>query len=199
MNTPTQEVANEKFIYRISFTELPFGDRSWCDLIDRARMSGKKSGIKMINLTYRDIAPPTIVFLVLLSGCSMFGGDPTDPMDKLREQVQAVVTDPGRAEMMLASVERVDLLLIESADLLAEAAQRERVLFVDFDSTPQDYEALFSETRRERRRLQQAILDAHLDIKAQATPDEWRVIRPAQADAVSAKIESLLLVALDQR
>ena len=152
-----------------------------------------------MNVLYRDIVPPTIVFLVLLSGCSMFGGDPTDPMDELREQVQSVVTDPDRAVMMLDSVERIDLLLIESVDLLAEAAQRERVLFVDFDSMRQDYEALFSETRRERRRLQQAILDAHLDIKAQATPDEWQVIRPAQADAVSAKIESLLLVALEQR
>ena len=153
----------------------------------------------MINLTYRDIALPIIVFLVLLSGCSMFGGDSTDPMDRLREQIQAAVTDQDRAEMMLASVEGIDLLLIESADLLVEAAQRERVLFVDFDSTPQDYEAFLSDTRRERRRLQQAILVAHLDIKAQATPDEWQVIRPAQADAVSAKIESLLLVALDQR
>ena len=153
----------------------------------------------MINLTYRDFAPTTIVFLVLLSGCSMFGGDSTDPMDRLREQIQAAVTDQDRAEMMLASVEGIDLLLIESADLLVEAAQRERVLFVDFDSTPQDYEAFLSDTRRERRRLQQAILVAHLDIKAQATPDEWQVIRPAQADAVSAKIESLLLVALDQR
>ena len=152
-----------------------------------------------MNVLYRDIVPPTIVFLVLLSGCSMFGGDPTDPMDELREQVQSVVTDPDRAVMMLDSVERIDLLLIESVDLLAEAAQRERVLFVDFDSMRQDYEALFSETRRERRRLQQAILDAHLDIKAQSTPDEWQVIRPVQADAVSAKIESLLLVALDQR
>lgn len=153
----------------------------------------------MINLPYRDIAPPAIVFLVLLSGCSLFGGDPTDPMDNLREQVQAIVTDPGRAEMMLASVDRIDQLLIESANVLGEAAQQERALFVDYDSTLQDYEALFAETRRERQRLQQAILDVHLEFKAQATPDEWQLIRPAQADAVSAKVESLFLAALDQR
>jgi hypothetical protein len=63
----------------------------------------------------------------------------------------------------------------------------------------QDYEALFAETRRARQRLQQAILDVHLEFKAQATPDEWQLIWPAQANAVSAKVESLLLAALDQR
>ena len=40
-------------------------------------------------------------------------------MENLREQVQAIVTDPERAETMLASVDRMDKLLIESADLLA--------------------------------------------------------------------------------
>ena len=153
----------------------------------------------MINRLYRDIAPPVIVLLVLLSGCSMFGGDSTDPLDNVREQVQAIVIDPGRVEMMLESVDRIDLLLIESADLLAEAAQRERTLFVDYDSTPQDYEALFSKTRHQRQRLQESILDAHLDFKVQTTADEWQVIRPVLADAVSARVESLLLTALDKR
>ena len=136
---------------------------------------------------------------VLLSGCSMFGGDSTDPMDNLREQVQAIVPDPERAETILLSIDRMDQLLIESAELLAKAAQAERALFVDYDSTPQDFEALFSETRGDRRRLQESILDVHLGIKAQATPDEWQMIRPVQANAVSAKVGSLVLAALDQR
>jgi hypothetical protein len=140
-----------------------------------------------------------VALLVLLSGCSMFGGDSSDPMDNLREQVQAVVTDPERAETILLSIDRMDQLLIESAELLAKAAQAERALFVDYDSTPRDFETLFSETRGDRQRLQESILDVHLDIKAQATPDEWQMIRPVQADAVSAKIGSLMLAALDQR
>jgi allophanate hydrolase subunit 1 len=130
----------------------------------------------------------------------LFGGDsPDDPMDELRKQVQAVVTDPERAETILASVHRMDQLLTESAALLVKAAQEERALFVKYDSTPMDYRTLFSETRRDRQRLQEAILDMHLAIKAQATPGEWQMIRPVQANAVSAKVESLVLAALNQR
>ena len=62
-----------------------------------------------------------------------------------------------------------------------------------------DYKTLFSETRRDRQRLQEAILDMHLAIKAQTTPGEWQMIRPVQANAVSEKVESLLLAALNQR
>ena len=43
-------------------------------------------------------------------------------MDELRKQVQAVVTDPERAETILASVHRIDQLLTESAALLVKAA-----------------------------------------------------------------------------
>ena len=144
-------------------------------------------------------APLAVALLVLLSGCSMFGGDSPDPMENLRDQVQTVVTDPKRAETILALVDRMDQLLIESANLLAKTSQAERTLFIDYDSTAQEFEALFSETRRDRQRLQESILDVHLGIKAQATPDEWQVLRPVQASAVSAKVESLVLAALGQR
>ena len=136
---------------------------------------------------------------VLLSGCSMFGGDSTDPMDNLREQVQAIVPDPERAETILLSIDRMDQLLIESAALLAKTARAERALFVNYDSTPMDYRTLFSETRRDRQRLQEAILDVHLAIKARTTPGEWQMIRPVQANAVSAKVGSLVLAAMNQR
>ncbi len=153
----------------------------------------------MIIPSFRNTASIAVALLVLLSGCSIIGADSADPMENLREQVQAVVTDPERAEAMLASVDRMDQLLIESAELLAKAALAERALFVDYDSTLQDFETLFSNTRRGRQRLQQAILGVHLGIKARATPDEWQVIRPAQADAVSAKVGLLVMAALDQR
>jgi len=148
---------------------------------------------------FRNIAYLASALLVLLPGCSMFDDGSVDSMQILRERIQAVVTDPERAETMLASVDRMDQLLIESSELLANTAQAERVLFIDYDSTPQDFEALFSATRRNRQAFQEAILDVHLAIKAQATPDEWPLIRPVQADAVSARVESLVLAALDQR
>ena len=148
---------------------------------------------------FRNTASLAVALIFLLSGCSMFGGNSSDPMENLREQVQAVVTDPERAKTILELVDRMDQLLIESADLMAKTSQAERTLFIDYDSTAQEFEALFSETRRDRQRLQESILDVHLGIKAQATPDEWQVLRPVQASAVSAKVESLVLAALGQR
>ena len=153
----------------------------------------------MVVSSSRNSAYFAMVLLVLLSGCSMFGGDSTDPIENLREQVRAVVTDPTRAQDMLATVDRIDQLLVESADILADAAQQERRLFADYDSTPRDYEKLFMEASRERQRLQQTILAAHLEFKSIATPGEWQAIRPVQVNAVSARVESLLLAAIDKR
>jgi hypothetical protein len=153
----------------------------------------------MLISQFRNTASLAVALIVLLSGCSMFGGVSPDPMENLREQVQAVVTDPERAKTILELVDRMDQLLIESADLVAKTSQAERALFIDYDSTPQEFESLFSETRRDRQRFQKAILDVHLAIKAQATSDEWQVVRPAQASAVSAKVHFLVMAALDQR
>ena len=153
----------------------------------------------MVVSSSRNSAYFAMVLLVLLSGCSMFGGDSTDPIENLREQVRAVVTDPTRAQDMLATVDRIDRLLIESADILADAARQERWLFADYDSTPRDYEKLFMEASRERQRLQQTILAAHLEFKSIATLGEWQAIRPVQVNAVSARVESLLLAAIDKR
>ncbi len=136
---------------------------------------------------------------LLLSACSMFGGDVSDPLDDLREQVRSTVRDSERADAMLASLDQLDQLLIESAKLVVDAARQERVLFANYDSTPQDLQAFFSEASRERQGLQKAMLDIHLEFKARATPDEWTSILPVHASAISARIESLVIAAKAER
>ena len=142
----------------------------------------------------------TIAVAVLsLSACSMFGSDDSDPLDDLREQVRSTVHDSERADAMLASLDQLDQLLIESAKLVFEAARQERVLFANYDSTPQDFQAFFSEASRERRGLQKAMLDIHLEFKVRATPDEWTSILPVHASAISTRIESLVIAAKAER
>ena len=136
--------------------------------------------------------------VVYLSGCSFFG-EPDDPMEVLRKQVRTTVADPDRAEEMLATVDRIDRLLTESVEALAEAARRERMLFVDYESTPQDFEALFSEASHKRQKLQKATLDAHLEFKAKATAEEWNSILPVHASAISMRVESLVIAAIAAR
>ena len=108
----------------------------------------------MFKLTIHKFATLTIALAAFsLSACSMFGGDVTDPLKDLREQVLSTVHDQERADAMLVSLGRLDQLLIESAELMAEAAGQERILFADYDSTPQDFEALFTDVSRRRQDL----------------------------------------------
>ncbi len=153
----------------------------------------------MHELTIHKFATLTIALAVLsLSACSMFGGG-SDPLEDLREQVLSTVHDQERADAMLAALDQLDQLLIESADLLAEAVRQERALFADYDSTPGDFEALFTETSRERQNLQDAILDAHLEFKTEATAEEWQTILPVHANAIAMRIDSLVTAAMNER
>lgn len=133
-----------------------------------------------------------------LSACSLFERG-ANPIEYLREQVQATVADAERSEAMLACVDRLDALMIESATLLAESARAERRLFRDYDSTPEDFARLGADTSLERRRLQQAILDAHLEFKRQTTEDEWATLAVAETRAVTARARMLIADSVAQR
>jgi len=137
--------------------------------------------------------------IVVLNGCSLFGGEPDDPMDYLREQVRMTVVDESRADAMITTVDKIDDRMVEMADVLIDAAQQESALFRDYDSTQQDFESLFENTYQQRKILQKAILALHLDFKSQANADEWRVLLPVQVKAVSERTESLALTAIADR
>lgn len=136
--------------------------------------------------------------LTLFAGCSLFGGDPTDPLAGLREQIAESVIDQGRATAMLASVDEIDALLVETAGILAAAVKTERALFIDYDSTPEDFRRQIADSANMRRDLQKQMLDAHLAMKAEATSDEWDVIRPVALAAVASRIDALVGAALDR-
>lgn len=134
---------------------------------------------------------------LFLAGCQLFGGDSTDPMEELRDQVRTTVSDSIRSSAMLASVDSIDHLLIESATFMREAAVQERDLFLDYDSTREDYADFFSAAQIERLSLQKQLLAAHLEFKSHATPGEWEILSRTQAHAVSTKIGDLLGHALE--
>lgn len=134
---------------------------------------------------------------LLLGGCELFGLGSTDPMENLRDEIRSTVSDEARSRAMLETVDTIDQLLIESAAVMHDAALRESALFLDYDSTRQDYGDLFSDTRRKRMDLQKKLLAGHLDFKSHATPEEWEVLSSVQANAVSTRIAELLGAALE--
>jgi dsDNA-binding SOS-regulon protein len=122
----------------------------------------------------------------------MFKGDPGNPMDGLREHVAASVLDEDRAQSILSAVDRIDELLAESGNIMDQGQRDERVLFVDYDSTREDFQKLMTSVRDARRAVQEQILGEHLSIKSQATEAEWSEIRPVMVSAVTSRVEALL-------
>jgi len=135
---------------------------------------------------------------LFLGGCELFGSGSDDPMEELRDQIRSSVSDADRSRAMLESVDDIDALLVESAAVMRDAASRERILFLHYDSTREDYAALFSEAREQRMELQKKLLAAHLDFKSHATAEEWETLSPAQANAVSSRLAGLLGEALER-
>jgi len=130
--------------------------------------------------------------VALLVSCSTFRGDPGNPMDGLREQVAASVLDEDRARSILSSVDRIDELLAESGNIMDKGSRDERALFVNYDSTREDFQKLMATVRDARRAVQEQILGEHLSIKSQATAAEWGEIRPVMVSAVTSRVEALL-------
>ena len=136
--------------------------------------------------------------VLTMFGCSLFGSGDW-PLEVLRNEVLSTVNDEKRAEAMLADIDVLDQLLLESAELIAEAARQERELFIDYDSTPQVFETIFSDTARRRQDLQEAMLDAHLAFKAKAKAEEWEILLPIHASAISARINLMVNAAINER
>jgi hypothetical protein len=127
---------------------------------------------------------------MLQGSCALFK-HPGNPLDELRQAIRDTVGDPMRAESMLESLERSDQLMLRSASLLADGATEQIELFVDYDSTPEQFKALFERVSNARRQLQDALLQEHIVFKNAATADEWAALVNIHTRAVNARAEAL--------
>jgi hypothetical protein len=136
----------------------------------------------------------TIILLLaactLQGSCALFGKH-GNPLDELRQAISVTVADPARASAMLESLERSDQLMLRSAKLLADGAAAQIELFVDYDSTPAQFQALFEQVSNARRELQEALLREHIVFKKTATADEWAALVGIHTRAVNARANAL--------
>jgi hypothetical protein len=142
-------------------------------------------------MPYRLIAITFLLAACMLQGsCALFS-NPGNPLDELRQAISDSVDDPVRASSMLESLERSDQLMLRSAKLLADGATAQIELFVDYDSTPGQFQALFEQVSSARRQLQEALLQEHIVFKNLATADEWAALVGIHTRAVNARAEAL--------
>jgi hypothetical protein len=132
---------------------------------------------------------------LLLSACSLLDRS-GNPLDALREAIAETVVDEARAQAMLASLERSDQLMLQSAKALADGAEEQLALFVDYDSTPEAFQALYDKTSGARRKFQQDLLQEHINFKNMATAEEWASLAGVHSRAVNARAEALTRSAL---
>lgn len=135
----------------------------------------------------------------MATGCQLFGSDSDDPMGALREQVAATVNDEERAAAMMLVVDKIDDKLREISDVVAGDSREAEALFADYDSTRAEFETLFARSVRERRRLQKSLLELHVEFKSHLDDDEWDVLLPAHARAVTSRVDSLIAGAVAGR
>ena len=142
-------------------------------------------------MSNRLIAITFLLAACMLQGsCALFN-NPGNPLDELRQAISDSVDDPVRASSMLESLERSDQLMLRSAELLADGATAQIELFVDYDSTPSQFQALFEQVSSARRQLQEALLQEHIVFKNLATADEWAALVGIHTRAVNARAEAL--------
>ena len=83
---------------------------------------------------------------------------------------------------MLDSVDNIDRLLIESATFMRDAALRERNLFLDYDSTRADYEALLDDLEKNfSARTKAMLLDDRSDLNVEIEVLRERLMREGVA------------------
>jgi hypothetical protein len=127
---------------------------------------------------------------MLQGSCTLFGKH-GNSLDELRQAISDTVADPARAAAMLESLERSDQLMLRSAKLLADGAAAQIELFVDYDTTPAQFQALFEQVSNARRELQEALLREHIVFKNTATAGEWAVLVGIHTRAVNARSDAL--------
>jgi hypothetical protein len=139
----------------------------------------------------RFVAITVVLAACMLQGsCALFGKH-GNPLDELRQAIRDTVADPARTTAMLESLERSDQLMLRSARLLADGAAAQIELFVDYDTTPAQFQALFEEVSSARRELQEALLREHIVFKNTATAGEWAALVGIHTRAVDARADAL--------
>ena len=111
--------------------------------------------------------------ILALGACSAPEGDAGAPEEDLASKVQAVVIDPNRAERALALIEGMLEDSIAFSLSVARAQRELSALGHGYDSTREQFAAVYEGVRAERRRSSARIIDRSIELRTVVTSDEW--------------------------
>ena len=120
-----------------------------------------------------------LLFTLLILGCSHQKINKEEErfqvLEEMREHIQSI-SDPERVGLLLELMDIIkqDMNALNRSIQTFGAASK--VLFSDYDATPEDFDKLFSEFNKTRIKLQQKILTSYFKMKELTSPEEWEDI-----------------------
>jgi septal ring factor EnvC (AmiA/AmiB activator) len=109
-----------------------------------------------------------------------------------KEEIQKIVTDPGRAATLTALVDQTDAQRREAEAEAAAFAADFEILNADYDATKGQFTALMTKHRAQRRQFAEALLSIRAKMVAGTTPQEWEALSKVREKALETMFKAEL-------
>jgi hypothetical protein len=121
----------------------------------------------------------TCALFFIPGGCSGKRRTEPPPDQVLRTAIEENVQDETRRAELLTLSERFSQILEDLLTATNETSRKLDKLLLDYDSDRESFEQTFERYNQERQALSQQTIVLHYEIKALATPAEWKAIEAA--------------------
>ena len=138
------------------------------------RMSPAKAGCIRMMLLFI-----TCALFYIPGGCSGKRRTEPPPDQVLRTAIEENVQDETRRAELLTLSEQFSGILEELLAATNETSQELDQLLVDYHSDRKSFERTFEHYNQKRQTLGKRTIELHFEIKALATPAEWKAIEAA--------------------
>jgi hypothetical protein len=121
-----------------------------------------------------------LIGVLLMAGCAHDQTAAAKKSVDLRDLVRKEVSDPVRAQQILALMEQVEAGINFQKMINQDTQKQFMRLNADYNTTPEQIQGLLDGTKESREKNRQKTLDAFFQIQALTTPQEWEVISKAE-------------------
>ena len=119
---------------------------------------------------------PVFLLSVSMVGCARPPADPAALRAFETALVQSTVTDPARAQRLLALIDQRDRLIDETRGMMDRYRCEMRAINADYDAGRDAVVELIDDYNRDRARKQLAFIELVTAMKRSTTAEEWAVI-----------------------
>ena len=117
-----------------------------------------------------------VIVVLLMAGCAHKPEAPPQKTESLQDLVHREISDPARAEKILALMEQMDARIKLQKEMNQQAQQVFLNLNADYNTTPEQFQQHMDSARASRDENRQKIMDAYFQTKALTTQQEWEAL-----------------------